>query len=56
MWALFEAGDLTPQSELTGEFTDDNVSADIDSVMLAIKDAFDEEQARQERMREAADE
>ncbi|MFY0657360.1 MAG: serine protein kinase RIO [Neptunomonas phycophila] len=56
VWALFEAGDLTPQSELTGEFTDDNVSADIDSVMLAIKDAFDEEQARQERMREAADE
>ena len=56
MWALFEAGDLTPQSELTGEFTDDNVSVDIDSVMLAIKDAFDEEQARQERMREAADE
>ena len=56
MWALFEAGDLTPQSELTGEFTDHNVSADIDSVMLAIKDAFDEEQARQERMREAADE
>ncbi|WP_277251865.1 PA4780 family RIO1-like protein kinase [Neptunomonas phycophila] len=56
MWALFEAGDLTPQSDLTGEFTDDNVSADIDSVMLAIKDAFDEEQARQERMREAADE
>lgn len=56
MWALFEAGDLTPQSELTGEFTDDNVSADIDSVMLAIKGAFDEEQARQERMREAADE
>lgn len=55
MWALFEAGDLTPQSELTGEFTDDNVSADIDSVMLAIKDAFDEEQARQERMRDAAD-
>lgn len=56
MWALFEAGDLTPQTELTGEFVDDNVSADIDSVMLAIKDAFDEEQARQERMREAADE
>jgi RIO kinase 1 len=55
IWSLFEAGDLTTDVELTGEFTDPDEDADVDSVMLAIKDALEEEQARQERMRDAAD-
>ncbi len=53
MWALFEAGELTPEVELTGEFTDSEDSADVDSVILAIKDALAEESARLQRLQEA---
>lgn len=55
IWALYEAGDLTPEVELTGEFIDSGDSADVDGVMLAIRDALEEEEARQERLREAAE-
>lgn len=51
MWALFEAGELTPDTELTGEFDEVEHEADVDSVMEEIKAAFEEEQKRLERMR-----
>src|SRR5690606_28538585 len=35
MWALYEAGELRPDSELTGEFEFDESVADLDSVQLA---------------------
>jgi RIO kinase 1 len=53
MWALFEAGDLHPNTELTGQFEENTESADVDIVLEEIKQAFIEEQSRLERIREA---
>ena len=47
MWALYEAGELTPESPLTGEFDDPEEEADIDSVMREIKAALADEERRQ---------
>ena len=51
MWALFEAGELTPDSPLTGHFEFSSESANVDSVLEEIKAAFAEEQARLERLK-----
>ena len=51
MWTLFEAGELNPDTELTGQFDEVEKEADVDSVMEEIKAAFEEEQKRQERLR-----
>ena len=56
MWALYEAGDLTVNTELTGVFEDDNEAADVDSVLLEIKAAIEEERERQERIQDAENE
>lgn len=53
MWALFEAGKLTPESELTGHFEFDESEADVDTVLEEIKAAFAEEQERLERISNA---
>ena len=53
MWALYEDGELHPDVELTGHFEEAAEAADVDVVMQEIKAAFDEEQERQERIREA---
>lgn len=53
MWALFEEGKLTTNSTLTGEFEDDSESADVDSVLEEIKAVIQEEQDRQELIKEA---
>ena len=53
MWALFEEGKLTPNSQLTGYFEEDTELADVDTVMEEIKAAFAEEQERIERMSES---
>ena len=55
MWALFEDGKLTPESQLTGEFAEPEDSADVDAVLREIKDAL-AEQARREAMLNAEDE
>ena len=47
MWALYEAGELTPESPLTGEFDDPEEEADIDAVMREIKAALADEARRQ---------
>ena len=54
MWALFEAGELRPDSELTGVFTHDESAPDIDGVREAINDAREEALIRQQG-REAAE-
>lgn len=54
MWVLFEAGELRPDTELTGEFTADESSVDLDSVRHAINDAREEALIRQQG-REAAE-
>ncbi|GGB53628.1 RIO1 protein [Oceanisphaera marina] len=53
MWALFEEGNLTPNSTLTGEFEDDSNSADVGSVLEEINAAMEEEYERRERIRDA---
>ena len=55
IWALFENGELHPDSELTGYFEEETQAADVDGVMLEIKSILAEEQDRQERLREAND-
>lgn len=53
MWALYEEGELHPETELTGQFVEELESADVDAVLLEIKAVMAEEQARQERLRAA---
>jgi RIO kinase 1 len=53
LWALFEEGDLNPDVVLTGHFDESADEADVDSVIEEIKAAWEEEQARQERIRDA---
>jgi len=55
MWALFEAGSLLPDTELTGTFVHDESTVDLDSVRHAINDAREEALIRQQG-REAAEE
>lgn len=55
MWALYEAGDLFPDTELTGIFVHDESAPDLDGVRHAINDAREEALIRQQG-REAADE
>lgn len=54
MWALFEAGELRPDSVLTGHFEHDESTVDLDSVRHAINDAREEALIRQQG-REAAE-
>lgn len=54
MWALFEQGELRPDSELTGHFEFDEGEVDVDSVMQSIIDAREEAIIRQQG-REAAE-
>lgn len=53
MWALYESGELTFESELTGFFKENTISADVDNVIEEIKAAFMEEQDRLQRIAEA---
>lgn len=48
MWALFERGELKPDTELTGRFVRKQTRADVHGVMLAIKDARQEAIIRQQ--------
>jgi RIO kinase 1 len=54
MWALYEQGDLLPDSPLTGHFVFDEHSADVDAVRSAIEDARQEAIIRQQGRDEAA--
>ncbi len=56
MWALFEAGELTPETTLTGRVEDDDAPADLDSVVEEIRAAMQEHQDRQRRLQELHDE
>lgn len=49
IWALYEAGELTADVELTGEFIADDSAADVDSVLEQIKAAFAEAEERKAR-------
>lgn len=53
IWELYESGELHPDFELTGRFEMDSHAADVDGVMLEIRAALAEEEARQRRLRNA---
>jgi RIO kinase 1 len=53
MWALFEHGELHPDTELTGKFVFDEHSADVDAVMDLIEDARQVALIRQQGREEA---
>lgn len=53
MWALYERGELTFETKLTGLFKENTIAADVDNVIEEIKAAFMEEQDRLQRIAEA---
>jgi RIO kinase 1 len=53
IWKLYEAGELAPESALTGRFVHDRARADVDAVLRQIEDERREAEARQRR-RDAA--
>jgi len=53
MWALYEAGELTPDTELTGEFDESTEKADVDGLMEEINAVMEAEKLRKERLLEA---
>jgi RIO kinase 1 len=55
IWALFENGELQPETELTGYFEENTQTADVDGVMLEIKAILAEEEERQQRLHEEDD-
>ncbi len=55
MWALYEDGELHPDTKLTGIFEENEEEADVDAVMEEIKAVLAEERERQERVNEAED-
>jgi RIO kinase 1 len=52
IWALYEAGGLHPEVELTGRFEPDEKAVDLEGVMREIDDARLEEAALRMRLRE----
>jgi RIO kinase 1 len=55
IWDLFEHGNLHPDTQLTGEFAQSNVEADLATMMRIIEHAKEEEEERKERERMARD-
>jgi serine/threonine-protein kinase RIO1 len=54
MWALYEKGELKPDTPLTGKFVFNTRRADVRSVMMSIEDARQEAIIRQQGREEAA--
>ena len=55
IWALYEAGELTPDAALTGRFERVEKEVDLEGVVREIDDAMLEERARRMRIAEAAE-
>jgi RIO kinase 1 len=53
IWALYEAGELHPDTQLTGDYSQELVAADTDSVLLEIEAALKDESDRLARIRDA---
>ena len=53
IWEHYEEGTLHPDIQLTGYVEEDTHTADVDAVMLEIKEALKEERERQERIHDA---
>ena len=55
MWALYQKGELLPDTLLTGVFVFDENTADLESVMMSIDDARQEAMFREQGRAEAAE-
>ncbi|MBT5229328.1 MAG: serine protein kinase RIO, partial [Methylococcales bacterium] len=55
IWALFEAGELQPDIELTGAFEESQEAADVDGVLQEIQAVIAEEEERLARLRDSED-
>lgn len=55
IWSIYEAGKLKPNTVLTGHFDEPTEAADVESVLVEIQEAFEEEQARLARIQSAND-
>ncbi|MFQ3209365.1 MAG: RIO kinase 1 [Colwellia sp.] len=55
MWALYEAGELSNTTKLTGQFAEDTQSANVETVLAEIQAAFEQEQDRLAYLKEAAE-
>jgi RIO kinase 1 len=53
IWNLYQAGELTPDSVLTGRFARDSSTPDVDAVLLQIEDERREAEMRLRRRQEA---
>ncbi len=53
IWALFGAGELRPDSELTGRFVFDETPADVEGVLIHVENERFEAEERQRRLEEA---
>ena len=53
IWALYEDGELHPDTELSGQYEEAVQDADVDVVLKVIQAALEEEQERQRRQHEA---
>jgi RIO kinase 1 len=53
IWALYEAGSLTPESSLSGRHARDETPADVAAVLLTIEDERREAEERERRRAEA---
>ena len=53
IWKLYEAGELTPDSALTGRFERDSTAPDVDAVLSQIEDERREAEARERRRAQA---
>lgn len=51
LWALYAAGDLEPDTELTGRYEPEHVDVDLGEIMAIIDAAREEEEERQQRLR-----
>ncbi len=52
IWALYENGDLTPNTKLTGIVEPETRPADVDALMLEIKAVLEEQEEREARLKE----
>ena len=53
MWSIYEAGELTKETILTGLFEEDSHHANVTNIIEEIRAAFDEEQERLQRIADA---
>ena len=55
MWALYESGELSDTTKLTGRFEESTEAADVDTILAEIQAAFEQEQDRLAYLKEAAE-